>query len=353
MEIDKQAPVMVTGASGYIAGWIVKLLLDAGHTVHATVRNPERAESVQHLLRAAAEGPGKLVLFKADLLSQGSFDAAAQGCAGVIHTASPFIIGRIADPNAALVRPALEGTRNVLSSVERTPSVKRVVLTSSVASIYGDADELALAPGGVFTEAQWNTTSSLSHNPYPYSKVSAEKEALRIHQGQSRWDLVCINPGLVLGPSLTAHSDSYSIQLLRDMGRGKYRTGVPALHFGCVDVRDVAEAHVRALYTAGAAGRYIVSAGELSMLGIARLLRPKYGRYRLPSVELPKPLVWLLGPVSAGVTRKFVQKNVGMPVRFDTRRGQRELGLSYRPLGQTVNAQFEQLLSAGLVRART
>jgi len=164
---------------------------------------------------------------------------------------------------------------------------------------------------------------------------------------------VCINPGLVLGPSLTAHSDSYSIQLLRDMGRGKYRTGVPALHFGCVDVRDVAEAHVRALYTAGAAGRYIVSAGELSMLGIARLLRPKYGRYRLPSVELPKPLVWLLGPVSAGVTRKFVQKNVGMPVRFDTRRGQRELGLSYRPLEQTVNAQFEQLLSAGLVRART
>jgi nucleoside-diphosphate-sugar epimerase len=353
MEIDRQAPIVVTGASGYIASWIVKQLLEQGHTVHATVRNPDRLESVEHLKRAAAGAPGKLALFRADLLEPGSFDAAMAGCQVVIHTASPFLIGKVQDPEASLIRPAVEGTRNVLDAVERTPSVKRVVLTSSVAAIYGDAAELDGIPGGAFTEAQWNTTSSVEHNPYPYSKVRAEQEAVARAKAQGRWQLVCINPGFVFGPSLTKHSDSYSIETLLRFGRGKYLTGVPKLHFGCVDVRDVAAAHIRAAFTPEASGRYIVSAGELWMSEIAQALRAKFGKgFRLPTRELGKFIVWLVGPLSAGITRKYVDLNVGRRVRFDNARSIRELGLSYRSPSTAVVEQFQQLLDDGLIRTR-
>ncbi len=353
MEITSKVPIVVTGASGYIASWIVKQLLEQGHTVHATVRNPERAESTQHLQRAAQGARGKLVLFKADLLKPGSFDAATQGSEIVIHTASPFLIGKVADPEASLVRPAVDGTSNVLDSVERNPSVKRVVLTSSVASIYGDAAELAEQQGQVFTEANWNTTSSVQHNPYPYSKVRAEREALERSERQARWDLVCINPGFVFGPSLTAHSDSYSIETLLRFGRGKYLTGVPKLHFGCVDVRDVAAAHIRAALTPQASGRYIVSASELWMSDIARALRAKFsGQFRIPTRELSKAIVWLFGPLSAGISRKYVDLNVGLPVRFDNSKSIRELGLDYRSPEVAIVEQFQQLIDDGLLRKR-
>jgi nucleoside-diphosphate-sugar epimerase len=344
------APVMVTGASGYVASWIVKTLLDAGATVHATVRDPARAESVAHLTAAAAASPGKLVLFKADLLVPGSFDAAAAGCEVVLHTASPFLFGSLDDPQKQLLTPALEGTRNVLGSVERTPSVKRVVLTSSVAAVYGDAAELAHVPGGVFSEAHWNETSSLHHNPYQYSKVCAEREAWKIAHGQARWDLVVVNPGLVLGPSLTTHSQSYSIDLLRALGSGRYRVGVPELWFGCVDVRDVALAHVRAACTASASGRYIVSGQGATMLELARLIGLKYPSKALPRRKLFKASVWLLGPISAGITRKFVSLNVGLPVRFDASRSARDLGMQYRPLADTVQEQYAQLVRDGEIR---
>ncbi len=134
--------VMITGASGYIAGWIVKLLLEAGHTVHATVRDPNKAASVAHLNAIAEKAPGTLKLFKADLLDADSFDAAMQGCDILMHTASPFVLDGFTDANEALVRPAVEGTRNVLNAALRCDTLKRVVLTSSVASVYGDATDM-------------------------------------------------------------------------------------------------------------------------------------------------------------------------------------------------------------------
>ncbi|MCK5886025.1 MAG: NAD-dependent epimerase/dehydratase family protein, partial [Alcanivorax sp.] len=233
---------MVTGASGYIAGWIVKYLLEAGHTVHATVRDPNKAKSVDHLKRIADAAPGTLKLFKADLLDAESFDAPMQGCDILMHTASPFVLDGFTDAYEALVRPAVEGTRNVLNAANRCETLKRVVLTSSVASVYGDATDMK--GKSAFTEADWNTTSSVDHNPYQYSKVAAEREAWKIHDGQSQWDLVTINPGMVYGPSLTNASNSASIGTLLDMGRGKLKTGVPALEYGMVDVREVAQAHL-------------------------------------------------------------------------------------------------------------
>lgn len=354
MEIDKSKPICVTGASGYIASWIVKYLLDDGCTVHATVRNPENERSVGHLQKIAleAQAESRLKFFKADLLAEGAFDNAIRGCELVIHTASPFIIKGFSDANEALVRPAVEGTANVLEACKKVGGVKRVVLTSSVASVFGDNIECEKLAGGVFNESHWNQTSSVSHQPYSYSKVMAEKKAWEICETQTEWDLITINPSLVMGPSLTTNSQSTSIDVMRDLGSGRQKTGVPFLMFGLVDVRDVARAHIAAGFEPKAKGRYITSNVEATLLQMATILKQRFPKYPLPSSELPKFVVWLVGPIAAGVSRSFVKLNVGYPVRFDNSRSREELKLDYLPLEQTLIENFEQMIEQGLLKRR-
>jgi len=141
MNIDTDLPVLVTGATGYVAGQLVQRLLEAGLTVHAAVRNPDDPDKLKHLQRIAAGQPGTIRYFRADLLEPGSYAEAMAGCGTVFHTASPFTI-TVRDPQKELVDPALLGTRNVLDTVNRTPSVRRVVLTSSCAAIYGDTESV-------------------------------------------------------------------------------------------------------------------------------------------------------------------------------------------------------------------
>lgn len=338
--------MLVTGGSGYIASWIIKLLLDQGRTVHTTTRAPEKTG---HLDQLAACTQGKLKQFQADLLTPGSFDAAMQGCQLVMHTASPFLLQGYGDAEATLVRPAVDGTRNVLGAVTRTQTVRRVVLTSSVAAVYGDNCELDGVRGGAFTEEHWNDSSTLRHNPYQYAKAAAEREAIRMQREQQRWELVTINPSMVFGPSLTKTTNSASVGMLRRIGSGRYKGGAPPIRLGCVDVRDVAQAHVIAGDNTGVRGRNILSADVLSMLEIGQILQKHYPRYALPRKELPKALVWLLAPYTAGISRKYVSRNMGLPLRFDNTKSKRELGISYRPLEQTFTEHFRQLVDDQLL----
>lgn len=350
--IDRSKPVCVTGASGYIASWIVKYLLQDGLTVHATVRNASNEKSVAHLKQAAQNTAGTLKLFSADLLEAGSFKDAIEGCELVIHTASPFLISGFKDAYEALVKPAVQGTENVLRSCNDVPSVKRVVLTSSVASVFGDNIELKYTKNGMFSEQDWNTTSSVTHQPYSFSKVAAERKAWEMHKQQQQWDLVTINPALVMGPSLTKQTQSTSISIMRDLGSGKQATGVPALEFGLVDVRDVARAHIQAGFNPEAAGRYIVSEGSYSLLQMANMLKADFPKYPLPKHQLPKALIWLVGPIAAGITRRFVQLNIGYPVRFDQSRSREMLQLHYRPMQHTLHEHFQQMIDDGLLKNR-
>lgn len=352
MRIDTSKPVMVTGATGYVAGWLVKRLLEEGLTVHAAVRDPDDAAKLRHLTALATNAPGTLRLFKADLLTPGAYLQAMQGCAVVFHTASPFTLD-IDDPLKELIEPAQLGTRNVLESVNATPSVERVVVTSSCAAIYGDNADLAQTPDGVFTEEHWNTSSSIEHQAYSYSKLLAEREAWSIAGKQERWRLVTINPSLVIGPGINPNGTSESFNIIRQMGDGTLKMGVPDIGFGVVDVRDLAEAHLRGGFLPDAQGRFIVSAHNTSFLEMATTLLQRYGeRYPIPRRKLPKWLVWAVGPLmNKGLTRKMVSLNVDLPWRADNRRSREILQLSYRPLGESMNDFFAQMVESGRLKA--
>ena len=340
-------PVLVTGATGYIAGWVVRGLLDAGATVHATVRDLSNPGRLAYLRELADKSDGELVFFEADLLEAGSFDAAAQDCSVIFHIASPYT-WQVSDPQKELVDPALEGTRNVLAAAGRAPGVKRVVLTSSCLAIYGDNVDVASAPNGILTEEVWNTSSSLSHQPYAYSKTVAEREAWKIAEGQEQWSLVVINPSAVFGPGVRLHEEAQSVQLLKQFGDGTFKSGVGDIDMGMVDVRDVAAAHIAAAMNTDATGRFIVSGWAGGFVEIASTLRTAYGDYPIPTRSAPKPMLWLLGPLF-GMSRKFVSRNVGHRWNADNSKSVRVLGVSYRPLKETLTEHFEQLVEAKLL----
>jgi nucleoside-diphosphate-sugar epimerase len=343
------SPVAVTGASGFIGSWIVRLLLDKGVAVHATVRDRKNQAKVGHLAALAKGSPGTLTLFDADLLSPNGFAAAFASCKVVMHVASPFRIKGVKDAQKELIDPAVTGTRNVLMAVNESPSVARVVLTSSVAAIHTDAADHQPA---ALNEELWNDTASLSYQPYAYSKTLAEREAWKIAEAQSRWQLLTINPSFVVGPSLSNRVDATSVDVLLQLVDGRMKSGAPDLRLGMVDVRDVARAHLLAANLAAPKGRHIVSNQVLGFPEVAALLREIYGdRYPIPKSIVPKVLMYLLGPFM-GFSWGYVRRNIGISPRIDNAKSRTALGLEYTPIRQTLKDSVDQLEQMGLIRGR-
>lgn len=339
MEVKK---VLVTGATGYIGSWVVKYLLEDGYEVNITVRNKSKKEKYAHLVKIAEEAKAKLNVFEADLMKEGSFVEPMQNCEVVYHIASPFIINNIKDPQKQLINPALEGTRNVLNTVNKTETVKRVVLTSSVVAVYGDAKDMSYNGLTEFNEEYWNTTSNLKHQPYAYSKVLAEREAQKMADSQSRWSLSIINPGFVMGPSLTGQTGSGSFEFMNDLISGKQKMGVPNLTLTYVDVRDIAKAHILAAEK-NSDGRHCIVDKSLTMLDTANILREKFGsKYKLPKTELPKFMLYLFG-WTQGVSARFISRNVGYNIKINNSKSKDMLGLEYRPVENSFAEMVEQM----------
>jgi nucleoside-diphosphate-sugar epimerase len=335
--------IMVTGGSGYVGSWIVKGLLENGHTVRMTVRNKENKSKYEFLEKIAADSPGSLEIWEADLLVPGSFDEAAKGCDAIAHVAAVFKL-QIKDAKKDLYEPSLNGTINVLEAANRSGSVKKVVLTSSVAAVYGDNIDMKEQNISAFTEEHFNTTSTLDHQAYSFSKVEAEKKAWEMAKEQSSWELVVINPSFVMGPPLSKNTGSYSLTFVNDLLSGKLKSGAVELYFGFVDVRDVAKAHIFALENK-ADGRHILVAKVLNILSFANIIRDLYGdQFKLPRFNNPKWLISIIGGLF-GLTRKFVKRNVGYPIRFDTSKSREKLELEYTPMEKTIEDMVEVMRS--------
>lgn len=340
----------VTGATGYVASHIVRQALEDGHTVHATVRDPTNQSKNAHILNLPGASE-RLKLFKGDLLQDRSFDEAVKGCDVVLHTASPFLLaGNVKDSRKDLVEPAVIGTNNVFASCSRSPSVKRVVVTSSVIACCGFPNERGI--GHVFTEKDYNLSHSVDETPYGLSKLLGENAGWNFTRTQNQFDMVTINPGLVFGPTISGRNDSESVQFLQAYMNGKRLTGVPHMEIALVDVRDVAIAHLKAATIPSANGRHLCVAKSLSMWEIRNIMAKKFSKYPLPLMTVPTPLMYILAPILEGYSWAFVTGNCGVPHRYSNQRIKDELGMEFRDPEETLFDMAENLIAHGIVKRR-
>ncbi|GAB2277034.1 hypothetical protein Dimus_011742 [Dionaea muscipula] len=245
--------VCVTGASGYIASWLVKLLLQRGYTVKASVRDPNDSMKTEHLL-ALDGAKERLHLFKANLLEEGAFDSVVEGCEGVFHTASP-VYHDVKDPQTELLDPAIKGTLNVLSSCAKFPSIKRVVLTSSVAAVAYNGRPRTPE---VVVDESWFSDPEICRETkswYPLSKTLAEDAAWKFVK-EKGIDMVTINPAVVIGPLLQPTLNESAAQILNLINGAQT---FPNATIGWVNIKDVANAHIQAFEVPSAIGRYCLA----------------------------------------------------------------------------------------------
>ncbi|HWC82979.1 MAG TPA: NAD-dependent epimerase/dehydratase family protein [Pseudonocardiaceae bacterium] len=318
--------VLVTGGSGYLGTQVIAALLRSGREVRTTVRSLDREEELRAAVRRGDADDTGLKVVAADLMSDEGWVAALGGCAEVHHLATPFPPVQPEDPDELIV-PAREGSRRVLRAA-RDAGARRVVLTSSFAAI-----GYTSKPGAEFTEADWTDPDTPGLQPYPKSKTIAERAAWDLIRDEGGGlELVVVNPTFILGPTLTTSPRS-SMQLIKLMLDGTM-TVAPRQRFGLVDVRDVADLHLRAMAEPSAAGKRFLGVADgptLSFLALAQILRRRFGPIasrvpteEAPGDELPQPII-------------------------HNDRAREELGWRPRPAETTVVDTAENLRALGLL----
>ncbi|KAI3719629.1 hypothetical protein L6452_20531 [Arctium lappa] len=311
--------VCVTGASGYIASWLVKRLLDRGYSVHATVRSLDDPKKTEHLL-ALDGAKERLSLFDANLTEEGSFDSAVNGCECLFHTASPVLLA-VDNPQAQLLDPAVKGTLNVLKSAAKVPSLKRVVLTSSMAAVMFSGK---LLEGGVVIDETWFSDPVICEQKklwYALSKILAEDAAVKFSK-ENGLELVVINPGYVIGPFLqpTLNLTSEGIMSLIKTGKEVFPDGIYRL----VDVRDIATAHILAFENPKANGRYCIVAAVTRSSEIMTILNKLY-----PAL---------------GHSERYEDGKCVAPIPYDVSRTRAEgLGVDFTPIEVSIKDTVESL----------
>ncbi|MEU6187922.1 aldehyde reductase [Nocardia sp. NPDC047038] len=335
--------VSVTGATGFVAGHVIAELLEHGYAVRATVRDLADTGKRAHLVELARRTGGELEFAQADLNGDDGWAAAVAGSAAVLHVASPFPTTP-PDDERELIDTAVEGTLRVLRACAAAGTVRRVVLTSSIAAIVAGHTEDVLR-----TEADWTV---VERSPaYQKSKTLAERAAwdfvARLPAGE-RFELVVVNPGMVLGPVLST-TTSTSHEPIRRLLAGDV-PGTPRVGWAPVDVRDLAVAHRLAMETPEAAGNRYICAGEHLWMGeMARILTEEFGPrgFRVPTRQLPNWLVRGVAIFDKGV--RLTLPALGRTESLSAEKARRELGWTMRPVRETVLDTAESLLQHGIV----
>lgn len=340
--------VLVTGGSGFIGSHCLLQLLAAGHEVRASVRNLKREPEVREMLRqgGAADPGARLSFVEADLAADRGWAEAVAGCDYVLHVASPFPDAVPKDENE-LIGPARDGALRVLRAA-RDASVKRVVLTSSFAAIGYGAD----AGKSTFTEEDWTNPDRPDVQAYAKSKTLAERAAWDfIRDEGGALELSVVNPVGVFGPVL-GPDYSTSILIIQRLMDGAV-PGCPRLYFGVVDVRDVADLHIRAMTDPKAKGeRFLAVAGDfMSMLEMAKVLKRELGSAasRVPTRELPDWLVRLVALADPAV--KLILPELGKRKNATNAKARRLLGWTPRTNEEAIVATARSLRELQLLKA--
>jgi nucleoside-diphosphate-sugar epimerase len=342
--------VLVTGGSGFVGVHCILQLLQAGHTVRTTVRSLKLEGDVRAMLTVGGVGQGspedeRLSFYAADLMEEAGWAEAVKGCEFVHHVASPFPASVPKDDDE-LVRPAREGTLRVLKAA-RDAGVKRVVVTSSFAAIgYGNPEHTA-----PYDETDWTNVDGPAVSAYIKSKTLAERAAWEfIAREGGGMELATVNPVGIFGPVLGADI-STSILIVQKMMDGAL-PGCPRLAFGGVDVRDVADLHLRAMVDPKAKGeRFLAVAGDfVSMVELGRMLKRRMGEAakRVPTRELPNFVVRLASLFDPAV--KLILPELGKTKNATNAKARQVLGWEPKTTEESVVASAESLIRLGLLK---
>jgi nucleoside-diphosphate-sugar epimerase len=338
--------ILVTGGSGFIASHTILQLLNAGHRVRTTIRNLNREPEVRAMLKqGGAQAGDRLTFFVADLQNDAGWAAAVAGCDYVLHLASPFP-ANVPTHEDELIVPAREGALRVLRA-SRDARVKRVVLTSSFAAIgYGHPPQSA-----PFNETNWTVTTGNDVTAYVKSKTLAERAAWDFIAREGRdLEFSVVNPVAVFGPVL-GPDYSTSVLLIQRLMSGTV-PGSPRLSFGVVDVRDVADLHIRAMTHAAAKGeRFLAVAGDFMLIhDIAKVLKNRMGEAgkKVPTRQLPNWLVRIAALRDPAV--KQILPELGKLKNGTNEKARRLLGWTPRSREEAIIATAESLLDLNLLK---
>jgi len=332
---------LVTGGSGYIAGFLIRQLIDNGWMVHTTVRNLKREPEVRAWLSVDND---RLAFFAADLEHDAGWAEAIVGCSHVAHVASPFPLG-VPKHADELVVPAREGALRALRFA-RAAGVRRFVLTSSMAAIaYGHGKSR-----DIYNEADWTNLDNPEVMPYPRSKTIAERAARDwVAAEGGDMEFASVNPAAVFGP-LLSDDLSTSIELVKQLLEGKVPM-CPDIGFGIIDVRDVADLHYRALTAPSISDeRYVCSGPFLKMIDVANILTAKLGdkARKVPTRKMPDWLLKLFALVRPEL--KQLVAELGNVRGGDSSHAMQTLGWTMRPPEEAILATAHSLIERGIVK---
>jgi nucleoside-diphosphate-sugar epimerase len=349
MAAAETSPILVTGGSGFIGSHLILQLLNNGHNVRTTVRSLSREAAVRKSLEDAGADTSKLSFTAADLTSDDGWPAAVQGCVYVHHVASPFPL-KLPKHEDELIVPARDGTLRVLRAA-REAGVKRVVFTSSFAAVgYG----YSATRKEVFTEADWSVvdkSQGITVPPYQKSKAIAERAAWDfIEKEGGELELAVVNPVGVFGPVI-GNDVGTSVQIVKKLMDGSV-PGCPQVSFGVVDVRDIADLHIRAMNDPKAKGERFLGVndkGVVSILDIGRIIREKRPEKakKVPTMQLPNWLVKVVALFDPSI-RQIVPE-LGRTLEISNEKAKSVLGWTPRSTEESIVDTVDSLVKGGLL----
>jgi dihydroflavonol-4-reductase len=344
-QMPTSSPILVTGASGFVALHTIIQLLQQGYKVRATLRTLSREAEVRETIANHVDINDRLEFISADLMQDAGWDRAAQGCESVLHVASPFPLFEPKHEDELII-PAVQGTQRVLRAAHNA-KIKRVVIVSSVAAVSAGHN----GENRIFDENDWSIPEN-NIGAYSKSKTLAERAAWDFINGAentNKMELVTINPPLILGPVPNKNLRT-SIELVRTLMLGQV-PGVGRIKMGMVDVRDVASAIILAMNTPEAAGNRFLVAADTSMWikDIADLLHNKYTArgYKINRFQFPSFLVRVIGLFDKKIAR--VTESLDWDYELSNEKSKRILKWSPRSAEESILSMAESLIEQGFV----